>query len=179
MEGVWQTGFDDGHRNLHTFHNDIHGTLPAQKAFACGEGVGAWMQLCRKPDIFLTTAEWVGWGGRTEEWATQARTVGLADDPVSLDYYMSKYVLFPCYPPQNYFDPDYDIDNNMTRQTMNGCHSMGFGTANGDEIGAYVYDFSLPRTFRFDIDRMILKYRNGEATQQEVLDLIEQYNQGL
>ncbi|MEW6411009.1 MAG: hypothetical protein AB1483_00890 [Candidatus Zixiibacteriota bacterium] len=178
LEGDVSGQFQDGHRNMHCYSDGCHGGTLAQRAFATGESAGAWMKLCRKPDIFLTTAEWVGWGDRTSDQATQARTVGLAEDPASLDYYMSKYVVWPCYLPQQYFNPDYDIANNMTRQTIDGCVSQGFGTASEDELAAYVYDFNAPEVFRFDIDRMIQKFRSGEATQQDVLDLIEQYNQG-
>jgi hypothetical protein len=135
------------------------------------------MHNCRKPDIILTTAEWVGWGSRINSDASQARTVALAEDPVSLDYYMCKYVMWPLHPEQQYFNPDYNVGSNMTRQTMNGCASQGFGTVNEAEIAAYVYDFNAPSVFRFDIDRKIEQFRKGEATQQEVLDLIEAYNE--
>jgi len=178
LEGDYRGHFADGHYQMHTYLESCHGQTSAQRAFSAGEAVGAWMTNCRKPDFFLTTAEWVGWGSRTGTDATQARTVGLANDPVALDYYMSKYVLWPLHTPQQYFNPDYDIPNNMTRQTINGCISQGYGTANEDEIAAYVYDFNAPSVFRFDIDRKILEFREGNATMQEVLDLIEQYNMG-
>ncbi|MEW5925051.1 MAG: hypothetical protein AB1746_13785, partial [Candidatus Zixiibacteriota bacterium] len=177
LENDVQGSFNDGHRNMHTYASSCNGSGEPARAFSAGEAVGAWMNQCRKPDIVITTAEWVGWGSRTESDATQARTVGLSDDPASLDYYMCKYVLWPLYTPQQYFNPDYDIANNNTRQTINGCISQGYGTASENEMAAYVYDFNAPRVFRFDIDRKIDEFRNGLATQQEVLDLIEQYNQ--
>jgi len=177
LENDFRGPFNDGHRNMHTYADGCHGVSAAARAFSAGEAVGAWINSCRKPDICLTTAEWVGWGSRTESDATQARTVGLSDDPVSLDFYMSKYVLWPTYPSQQYFNPDYNIATNNTRQTINGCFSQGIGTANEAEMAAYVYDFNAPRVFRFDIDRKIDSFRKGQATQQEVLDLIEQYNQ--
>jgi hypothetical protein len=168
--GISEVGGWSGHRSLHQFEN--------LGAYACGQAIGAWMNAVRKPDFFLTTAEWVGWGSRTSSQATQARTVGLCDDPVSLDYYMSKYVMWPTHPQQNYFNPDYNIPNNNTRQTMNGCCDMGYGTTNESEIAAFVYDYDTPSTFRFDIDRKIRDFQNGNATMQDVLDLIESYNQG-
>ncbi len=171
--------FNDGvHANMHAYHaNGCSGNEP-QKAFLAGEAIGAWMNHCRKPDLFLTTAEWVGWESRTGSGASQVRTVGIAEDPVSLDYFMSKYVLLPSHPQSQYFDPGFDISNNTTRQTLNGCNSMGYGTVNEQEMAAYVYDFNSPSTFRFDIDRMIRKFKSGEATQQDVLNLIEMYNSG-
>lgn len=168
--------YSDGHNQLHTYGSGCHGGGP-ERAFAAGEAVGGWMEHCRQPDFFLTTAEWVGWGGRTTPDATQAKTVGLADDPVSLDYYMSKYVMYPLATHLAFLNPDYDVANNMTRQTLNGCESRGFGTTTESEIAAYVYDFNAPQVFRFDIDRKINDFRKGQATQEEVLQLIEQYNQ--
>jgi hypothetical protein len=176
LENAMSGQYADGHKQLHTYGNGCHGA-GAQRAFAAGEGVGAWMHHCRRPDIILTTAEWVGWGSRTGDDAAQARTVALAEDPVSLDYYMCKNVLWPLHPTQQYFNPDYDISSNMTRQTLNGCQSQGFGTTNEAEIAAYVYDFNAPSVFRFDIDRKIELFRKGQASQQEVLELIEEYNE--
>lgn len=177
LENDTRGPFNDGHRHMHTYADGCHGGTAAQRAFSAGEAVGAWMTRCRKPDITLTTAEWVGWGSRTDADATQAKTVGLCDDPVSLDYYMSKYVLWPLHPSQQLFNPDYSVATNNTRQTINGCISQGYGTANETEMAAYVYDFNAPRVFRFDIDRKINEFRTGQATQQDVLNLIEQYNQ--
>lgn len=176
LEGACGGGsyFKDGHHNMHTFDYGECG----DRAFAMGESVGAWMKNCRKPDLFLTTAEWVGWGSRTSDNATQTKTVGLCNDPVSLDYYMCKYVLWPTHIEQQYFNPEYDIPNNNTRQTLNGCHSQGFGTVTESEIAAFIYDFNSPTTFRFDIDRMITRFREGEASEQEVLELIREYNEG-
>ncbi len=176
LENVWQGPFNDGvHWNLHTYHNNVHGVTAAQRAFSAGEAIGAWMNTCRRPDAVITTGEWVGWGSRTGSDATQARTVGLCDDPVTLDYIMAKHVLAPLCPSQPYFDPDYNVGGNMTRQTINGCISQGFGTAQESEIATFVYDFDDPAVFRFDIDRMIHRFQQGQATQQEVLDLIEQF----
>jgi hypothetical protein len=160
----------DDHYNLHSYHWTT--------AWGVGEAIGAWMNHCRPADFYLTTAEWVGWGDRTSPDATQARTVGLCDDPVSLDYYMSKYVLYPIHPQQPLFNPDHDPANNNTRKTIDGCHYMGYGTNDESEIAAFVYDFDMPKTFRFDIDRKISQYRSGNCSIQDVLDLIEQYNSG-
>jgi hypothetical protein len=120
----------------------------------------------------------VGWGSRMSPQANQARTVALCDDPVSLDYYMCKHVMYPIHPEQPYFNPDYDIPHNNSRQTQEGCRSQGYGTTDESEIAAFVYDFESPSVFRFDIDRKIKAFREGQASEQEVLDLIEQYNNG-
>ncbi len=178
LEGEFNGPFNDGHKNMHTYADTCHGSTQGERAFACGESVGAWMTLCRKPDIFLTTAEWVGWGSRTGTDATQARTVGLADNPSTLDYYMCKYVLLPTQTSFLYLNPDYDIARNNTRQTIEGCISQGYGTSDENEMTAFVYDFNTPVTNRQDIDLKIKLFREGNATEQDVLDLIDLYNSG-
>jgi len=178
LENDYRGPFNDGHYNMHTYGQVCHGNLARQRAYAAGEAVGAWMNHCRKPNLFITTAEWVGWESRTDPGAENVKTVGLCENPVSLDYYMSKHVLWPTHTEQQYFNPDYDTAGNMTRQTLEGCLSMGFGTLDEATIAAFVYDYDAPEVFRFDIDRTIHKFRKGEATEQEVLDLIEQYNTG-
>ena len=179
LENGMNSYFNDNiHANMHAYHALGCSGSAAVRSYLTGETVGAWLNTVRQPDIIITTAEWVGWGSRTSSDATQAKTVALGDDPVSLDYYMSKYVLWPLHPSQQYFNPDYDIEHNNTRQTLNGCNSLGYGTVSEEEIAAYVYDFDAPAVFRFDIDREIKQFKNEEATLQEVLDLIEQYNSG-
>jgi len=176
LEGDYRGPFLDGHKNMHTYGDSCHGSTSGQRAFAAGEAIGTWMNICRKPDIFLTTAEWVGWGSRWDTDATQAKTVGLCDVPTSLDYYMSKYVLWPTHTEQQYFNPDYDTNNNMTRQTINGCIAQGFGTADESEIAAFEFDFDSPSVTRQEIDQMIKLFREGQATEQDVLNLIDFYN---
>ena len=142
-----------------------------------GEAVGAWMSHCRPAHIYLTCAEWVGWESRTSSGATNVRTIGLSTDPVGLDYYMAKNVLLPCCPQQQYFDPEFDLTNNRTRLTLDGCNSMGYGTTDPLAIAAYTYDHLSPTILRIDIDRKILEFREGTATEEEVRQLIEQYNE--
>jgi len=172
LEGDYRGPFNDGHRHMHTYSDACHG---GNKAFAAGEAVGAWMNHCRAPDVVITTAEWVGWGSRTGEDATRARTVGLADDPATLDYYMSKYVLWPLCTSQQYFNPDYDVSSNKTRQTIEGCVGMGYGTADESDIKKYVFDFDNPTVFGFDIDREFGEYFRGRSTMDEILELIEKF----
>nr|MBN2276792.1 hypothetical protein [candidate division Zixibacteria bacterium] len=167
--GGWSSTWDF-HWSLHAY-----GDLGAE---AVGQAIGAWINNVRKPDIFLTSAEWVGWGSRFGPDATQARTVALGDDPVSLDYYMCKNVMYPIYPNQPYFDPDYNIASNNTRLTLNGCQSQGIGTTDGASIAAFTYDFDNPTIFKFDIDRKLKAFKAGQATEQEILDLIESYFMG-
>ncbi len=162
--GISDIGYYEGYLNMHSYPD-----ADANGAFGVGEAIGGWLSCCRKPDIYLTTAEWVGWESRQGQ-ATQAQTVGLADDPVTLDYYMSKYVLWPCLPEQEYFNPDFDVSRNTTRQTLEGCHEMGFGTLNEAEIVPYVYDFNEPpRVFPFDIIRRLIRYKKGVIEPEDII----------
>lgn len=86
----------------------------------------------------MTCAEYSGHASRTGE-ATQTQTVGLCADPVTLDYWMSKYVLYPCNNAA-YFNPDND---NNTRKTLLGCHSKGVGTLNEAEMTVHIKDINL------------------------------------
>jgi len=178
LEYGWEGPFRDGHYHMHTYASVCHGGQPNQRAYAAGESIGAWMDHCRKPDLCITAAEWVGWESRYDPGATNAKTVGLCENPVTLDYVMCKHVLWPTHVEQQFFNPDYDPANNMTRKTLEGCLAMGYGTLDEANIATFVYDFNTPKVFRFEIDRMIQRFRNGEAPEQDVLDLIEKYNTG-
>lgn len=90
---------------------------------AVGESVGHLLTNVLEPAFYLTCAEWSGHQSRTGS-ATRTRTVGLCGDPVTLDYWMCKNVLYPCLPVP-YFDPDQD---NNTRKTLAGCQAKGAGT---------------------------------------------------
>ncbi len=182
LENATSGVFDDGHNSLHTYSRTCHGST-YERSWACGEAVGAWMTLCRKPDIFLTSAEWSGWGSRYGTDATETKTVGLADNPSTLDYYMCKYVLYPVLPASHttqgrYLNPDYDIARNMTRQTIEGCISQGYGTSDENQMAAFVYDYNSPTVNRQEIDLKIKLFREGNATEQDVIDLINLYNSG-
>jgi hypothetical protein len=65
------------------------------------------MKTIRKADLNIVTAEWVGWGSRGDPAkATRMRTILASEDPVSLDYYGAKYLLYPLSRNRKYHDPD-------------------------------------------------------------------------
>ncbi|HDQ73499.1 MAG TPA: hypothetical protein ENN19_15600 [Chloroflexi bacterium] len=104
---------------------------------AVGESVGYLITTVLVPTFYLTCAEYSGHVSRTGG-ATHTRTVGLCADPVTLDYWMCKYVLYPCNE-VSYFNPDND---NNTRQTLLGCHGEGVGTLNEAEMDVQIVDVS-------------------------------------
>jgi len=68
--------------------------------------LGHFMKTIRKADLNIVTAEWVGWGARTDpSKATRMRTILASKDPIALDYYGAKYLLYPL-SNEKYHDPD-------------------------------------------------------------------------
>ena len=71
---------------------------------------------------------------------SHTRTVGLCADPVTLDYWMCKYVMYPCATSQAFMNPD--NDNNL-RKALLGCYSKGVGTVYEAEMRTHLADFDL------------------------------------
>ncbi len=104
-----------------------------------GEAVGHLITEVVHPTFYMTCAEWTGYGGRTGSAATQTKTVGLCADPVTLDYWMCKHVLLPCRTSQTFMNAD--LNNNL-RKTLAGCHGMGVGTLDENEIDVHSVDLA-------------------------------------
>lgn len=104
---------------------------------AVGDSVGHLITQVFAPTFYLTCAEYSGHQSRTGA-ATQTKTVGLCADPVTLDYWMSKHVLYPCNNAA-YFNPDND---NNTRRTLLGCLGKGVGTVNESQMTVTISDLS-------------------------------------
>jgi hypothetical protein len=104
---------------------------------AMGETVGHLITQVINPAFYLTCAEYTGYRGRTTSTAAHTRTVGLCADPVTLDYWMCKYVMYPCATSQEFMNPDSD---NHLRQALLGCNGKGVGTVNEAEMDVRVWD---------------------------------------
>ena len=78
---------------------------------AMGESVGYLITQLLAPAFYMTCAEFTGYRGRTDTDAAHTKTVGLCTDPVTLDYWMNKYVMDPCATSQAFMNPD--NDNNL------------------------------------------------------------------
>src|SRR4030042_3527066 len=83
----------ENYYNFHSFpfdkwaHGPEHGML--------GKEIGVFMNTVRKPDLNLTTAEWVGLSSRVDPPVAHTRTVLACPDPVALDYHATQYILYP------------------------------------------------------------------------------------
>jgi hypothetical protein len=104
---------------------------------AMGESVGYLITQLLHPAFYMTCAEFTGYRSRTDTTAAHTKTVGLCADPVTLDYWMCKYVMYPCSTDQPFMNPD---NNNNLRKALVGCHSKGVGTITEGEMNMhYVY----------------------------------------
>jgi len=112
---------------------------------AMGESVGYLITQLLHPAFYMTCAEFTGHRSRTDTTAAHTKTVGLCTDPVTLDYWMCKYVMYPCATIQAFMNPD---NNNNLRKALVGCHSKGVGTITEAEMNVhhvYLSDLSLDK----------------------------------
>jgi hypothetical protein len=106
---------------------------------AMGESVGQLITQVIHPAFYLTCAEYTGYVSRTSNPVGHTRTVGLCTEPVTLDYWMCKYVMYPCATSQTFMNPDNDFN---LRKALVGCHSKGVGTITESEINLHLSDLS-------------------------------------
>ncbi len=111
---------------------------------AMGESVGHLITQILAPTFYMTCAEYTGYRGRTTTTAAQTKTVGLCVDPVTLDYWMCKYVMYPCAPTQTFMNPDNDFN---LRRALLGCHSKGVGTVTEAEMIVHLADLTADLIF--------------------------------
>jgi hypothetical protein len=104
---------------------------------AMGESVGHLITQLLSPTFYMTCAEFTGYRSRTNPIAAQTRTVGLCSEPVTLDYWMCKYVMYPCATSQTFMNPDNDAH---LRQALLGCISKGVGTVSEADINLHLSD---------------------------------------
>ncbi len=112
---------------------------------AKGGPLGHFMKTIRKADLNIVTGEWVGWGSRTEvSHAVQARTILAGSDPLALDYYSAKYLIYPHSRSQEYHDPD--NRRSRVRQFLDLTWSaLGEGTLDERNMLVHQHDFSADR----------------------------------
>lgn len=78
-----------------TFHNTGWPSASPSTFHYAGGAIGCWLATIRQPDLHMSCAERIGRTGRQESNAYQARSIAISTDPVALDYYVGKYILFP------------------------------------------------------------------------------------
>jgi len=114
--------------------------------FAKAGPIGHFIRTIRKADLNIVTAEWVGWGSRTDTTkATRIRTILASTDPIALDFYASKYLVYPLTQNMNYHDPD--NPKSSVRRFLDLAHKSALtGTLNEGDILVHAYDFEMGNT---------------------------------
>lgn len=104
--------------------------------------IGHFMKTIRKADLNIVTAEWVGWGSRTDiKKATRMRTILASTDPVALDYFGAKYLVYPLSQNRKYHDPD-NPKSSVRRFLELALETSGEGTCDEQRMKIYVYEYN-------------------------------------
>ncbi len=121
---------------------------------ACGSGyyeyakagpLAYFMKTIRKADLNITTAEWVGWGSRTDtSKAAHMRTILAGTDPVALDYHGAKHYIFPLSRNQEQHDPDFP-ESTIARFLGLAQKVLGKGAFREEDIKIHEHDFGKRR----------------------------------
>ncbi len=120
----------DNYYNFHAFafNENLVGPIPG----VLGDAIGTFMRTIRKADMHFTTAEWIGWGSREDiDKAEQAGYLFASSDPVALDYYATKYILYPAAVRNNDLHKEamnVDDPESAVRQYLEHCQQQGIGT---------------------------------------------------
>ena len=110
--------------------------------YAKGGPLGHFMRHVRIADLNIVTAEWVGWGDRTDvSKATRKRTILAGTDPVALDYFGAKFLVYPLSKNREHHDPD--NPNSSIANFLNVVQkSWGKGAVGDSNINLHEHDFS-------------------------------------
>ncbi|HAH19539.1 MAG TPA: hypothetical protein DCL49_01385 [Candidatus Omnitrophica bacterium] len=99
-----------------------------------GGAIGTFMNTIRKADLNIVTAEWVGFASRTDtRLATRTKTILASTDPVALDYYGAKNILFPLGGSAAQLNNP-DDKNGPFRKYLELCAIQGIGTLDEQKI---------------------------------------------
>lgn len=150
------------------YYNIHSSSFNFNRADYAGELTARFINTMYKPNLYITPAMWSGHYSRTGS-ATETKTVLACDNPATLDYIACRDVISPY---AAWLNPDQD---NNTRKQIIGCISGGVGTINPTEYEVISFDFENPKVSRLDIDRKIKDLKSGNATEQEVKDLVNSY----
>jgi hypothetical protein len=123
----------EGYANVHECGS---GYYPHAKAGPLGH----FMRNIRVADLNIVTAEWVGWGSRVDvAKAAQMRTILAGTDPVALDYYGAKHLVYPLSRNSSLHDPD-NPDSPIAKFLVLAQKSWGQGALKETDISVHEYD---------------------------------------
>jgi hypothetical protein len=176
-----QSGDDaswNGYYSLHSGTFTQAGTAGSVVAQWAGDQVGFYLNTFFTPVLYVTSAMYSGWFNRTAtNGAAATNTVLACENPVTLDYISCRDVISKVGSPlPTWLDPS--TENNNTWRQLLGCNGRGIGTLTPSQMEVLTYDFSHPRTTRLDVERKIRDFKAGNATEQNVKDVINSYMEG-
>ena len=153
MSGGWRQGGKllDNYYNFHSFPFNDAGPGPVPGML--GREVGTFLKTIRAADLNITTAEWVGWEHRRKiDKAEHTGTILASTDPLALDYYATKYVLYPAGQANNSYlgeklNPD--REDLPLRQYLEKCHELGIGTLDEGEMEVHTMPHSSVQIISF------------------------------
>lgn len=106
-----------------------------------GGAIGTFMNTIRKADLNIVTAEWVGFGSRIDtKLAARTNTIIASIDPVALDYYGAKYILYPLGGPVAVLNNP-DNQGGPFRKYLELCCSQDIGTLDEKRMKIHKFDF--------------------------------------
>ncbi len=122
--------------NFHSFPFDKW--APGPRPGMIGAEIGFYMRHIRRPDLNITTAEWVGLASRTEAPVAWTGAVLASTDPVALDFHATKYLLYfnsrvSCHNPDDPGSPQ--------RQYLEECARQGAGVLDESRVRVESFDF--------------------------------------
>jgi len=144
----------ENYYNFHSFPFDgwNFGPVPGM----LGGEVGTFLKTIRAADLNITTAEWIGWLSRTDvDKAEHTRTILASTDPIALDYYATKYLLYPVSLEHESSRSEYvnpDRDDLPLRQYLDKCHEFGIGTLNEQEIEVHTMSATSVKIISFNVN---------------------------
>lgn len=106
---------------------------------ALGGAVGHFMKTIRKADLNIIAAEYAGHQGRHEK-PGHTKTVLASTDPVALDYYAGKYVLYPLGGKREKFNNP-DNHRGTFRKYLEQCHAQDTGVLDESKMILHKYKF--------------------------------------
>ncbi len=123
--------------------------------FYAGGAIGYWLDMIRRPDLHMSCAERIGRISRSEDDAFRAKSVAISTDPVALDFYVGKHILFPAggvyglggAEATEPWSNDPTLEGGYYGLTLEFCHdpladhSIINGTLNEEEMVVRLYDF--------------------------------------
>jgi hypothetical protein len=124
---------------------NVHACGGKYYPYAKAGPLGCFMKTIRKADLNIVTAEWVGWGSRTDiAGATRVKTILAGADPISLDYYGAKYLVCPLNR-KEYHDPNNPRSSVRKFLDLASLES-GQGTLDEGNMKIHQYDFPQEQT---------------------------------